>query len=149
MKKTLMTVIMLSISEVMETMFFLPVEEGETKPLSALGSKDLIDFGCTALSFSGEKISGRLVMGVSKTLLTEMTENFMGELEDNLKPEHLTGTLKEMLNMVCGNALRKLDAKDLFELGIPEEFSIADLPDDLGITMIETSKAQMFVSVEH
>ena len=118
MRKTLMKAMMTSISEVMETMFFLPVEfEGEST-LSDCGLSKEKKIVCQ-LTFTGDA-SGSLTIVAPENLVAEMAENFMGEAKGLLTDEHFSGTLTEMLNMVCGNALSKTKSKEPFELGIPE-----------------------------
>ena len=142
MKTQLMTAIQTSISEVMETMFFLPVEFGPEIPIaeSGMGEKKM----ACELRFTGE-FSGNLILMAPETLVAEMAENFMGESMENLTPEHLDGTLTEMLNMVCGNALRKIKAKTPFELGIPKRMDESTLSETHAFTIVETTDSKMAI----
>lgn len=141
MKTQLMTEMMTSISEVMETMFFLPVEFGQTAALSRSGL-DAQDIMACRLSFSGD-ISGHVILAAPETLVLEMAENFMGEPQDQLTPEHLSGTLKELLNMVCGNALRNTQTKTPFALGIPEIVGLSKMPAESQFHMVDTDMAKL------
>jgi CheY-specific phosphatase CheX len=141
MKTQLMKAMKTSISEVMETMFFLPVEFGQTAALSRAGL-DAPDTMACRLAFSGD-ISGHVILAAPESLVLEMAENFMGEPRDQLTREHLTGTLKEMLNMVCGNALRNTPAKIPFELGIPDIADLSKIAPDSQFHMIETDVAKL------
>ncbi|MCA1785632.1 MAG: chemotaxis protein CheX, partial [Desulfobacteraceae bacterium] len=87
--------------------------------------------------------SGRLVMMVPGNLLSEMTENFMGESNDKLTRELKYGTLKELLNMVCGNALRKLDSGHGFDLGIPEIVDGETIPSELPAAVVDVADAKI------
>jgi len=141
MKTQLMKAMMTSISEVMETMFFLPVAFGQTAALSQAGL-DAPDTMACRLSFSGD-IGGHVILAAPESLVLEMAENFMGEPQDRLTQEHLTGTLKEMLNMVCGNALRSTPAETPFELGIPDIADLSEIAPDSRFHLIETDGATL------
>jgi len=135
--KSLMTTMMNSISDVMETMFFLPVEfEEETRTIKAITDLGEQVHACR-LKFSGD-YSGVVHLAVPHSLLSEMTENFMGESEDHLEEEHLSGTLTETLNMICGSALGKVDSKEPFSLAIPEMMQLADISEELDFYIINT-----------
>ncbi|HKJ98499.1 MAG TPA: chemotaxis protein CheX [Desulfotignum sp.] len=141
MKTQLMTEMKTSISEVMETMFFLPVEFGQTIVLSRAGL-DVQDTMACKLAFSGD-ISGQVILAAPESLVLEMAENFMGEPRDQLTREHLTGTLQEMLNMVCGNALRNTQASTPFELGIPEIINLSEIAQDDQFHIIDTDMSKL------
>lgn len=144
MKRQLMKAMMTSISEVVETMFFLPAEQEKESTVLETGLLDQAeaDVASAALAFTGD-ISGRLVMMVPGNLLSEMTENFMGESDDKLTRELKYGTLKELLNMVCGNALRKLDSGHGFDLGIPEIVDGETVPSELPAVVIDVADARI------
>ncbi len=142
MKTQLMTAILTSISEVMETMFFLPVEFGPEIPIakSGMDEKKLV----CELAFNGD-FSGNMILMAPETLVEQMAENFMGESLENLTPEHLDGTLTEMLNMVCGNALRKIEAKTPFELGIPKIIDGSKGFEKQAFRIVETTESKMAI----
>jgi CheY-specific phosphatase CheX len=148
MKTQLMKTMTTSISEVMETMFFLPVEFGQTAVLSRTGLDDKDILVCR-LAFSGD-ICGHVILAAPEPLIREMAENFMGEPRDQLTQDHLTGTLMELLNMVCGNALRYTPANTPFELGIPEMIDPSEIAADSQFHIIETdmSKLGMLLQTE-
>lgn len=143
MKKILMKAVKTSISEVMETMFFLPVEFDGESTLSECGLNKEKTLVCR-LAFTGDT-SGSLVIVAPRILVTEMAENFMGEAKGLLTNEHFSGTLTEMLNMVCGNALSKTDTKVPFELGIPEIIDEPDFQDKEKLTIMETTESKMAI----
>jgi len=75
--KSLMTAMTTSISEVMETMFFLPVEFGEeTKAISERMKEYKPGMACQ-LKFFGDA-SGNITLLIPESLLGEMAQNFMG-----------------------------------------------------------------------
>ncbi len=143
MRKTLMKAMMTSISEVMETMFFLPVEfEGEST-LTACGLSKEKKIVCQ-LTFTGDT-SGSLAIVAPMNLVAQMAENFMGEAKGMLTDEHFSGTLTEMLNMVCGNALSKTESKEPYELGIPEVIDESEIQEKEKLMIIETTESKMAI----
>ena len=136
MKTTLMAQVTNSIFEVMETMFFMTLEE-----LNASGSQRLPqpagEMIASAISFSG-KFSGTIFLEIPLHLLETMTENFMGQEMESLSREYTEGTLKEALNMVAGNALTRMDPSVYMGLGIPQIVP-SPAPDGVDDTVILTS----------
>ncbi|MBF0302577.1 MAG: chemotaxis protein CheX [Desulfamplus sp.] len=136
----LMTQIVISISEVMETMFYIPVEPrdgyitiGESELFAdvsgilkysnrnnSISGSDTIH--AAIITFHGN-FSGTISLIVPENLLMIMTENFMGEKRENLTSDHLEGTLKETLNMLAGNTFSKVDSELSFCLGVPEIYT--------------------------
>ena len=147
MEKTLMTAMKTSISEVMETMFFLPVEFGEESTFDQLDIVEKQSSLASQLKFSGD-VTGSLSIIVSNDLISEMTQNFTGESQDQLTNEYLSGTLTEMLNMVCGNALSKTDSKIPFDLEIPEVIDASKISKKEVFTIVETTGSNMAVSLK-
>jgi len=143
MKKILMKAMMTSISEVMETMFFLPVESEGESTLAECGLSGEKKFVCQ-LAFNGDA-SGNLSIVAPISLVAVMAENFMGEAKGLLTDEHFSGTLTEMLNMICGNALSKTESKVPFELGIPEVIDESKIQKNEKLTIIETTVSKMAV----
>ena len=115
LKKAIVT----SIFEVLETMLFMIVEFDEKSALAECNiiGQDKIT-GCM-LKFTGP-ISGTFILWVPDDQLHSMTADFMGLAPDKLIDEHTSGTIKEVINMVAGNAFGKYDDKVEFKLGIPE-----------------------------
>lgn len=145
--KNLMTVMMTSISEVLETMFFLPVEiSGKSKKLGEQMEQYKPWMACS-LTFSGDT-SGNITLIIPEILLEEMTENFMGTPKEELGNEHISGTLTETLNMICGNALGKVDCKAPFELGIPEIIDESQISSDHLFNIIETQESVMAINID-
>ena len=147
MMKILTTTMMTSTSEVMETMFYLPVEfKEEPATLIQGGLEKLKPNMACQLKFSGD-VSGRVILLIPKDLLARMTEDFMGEPLENLEEDHLSGTLTEILNMICGNALSKVKVKTPFELDIPEVIDGSKLSKAQLFTIIETPESLMAMNI--
>ena len=144
MKKTLTTMILTSISEVLETMFFIPVEpeEEELSKLPDIGS----DLLAASLKFKGDR-SGDLVIIAPRIVVEEMAENLMGLNSENVEEEYLTGTLTELLNMVCGNALSRADASNPYELAIPEIILMPEVLKRNTFHKINTPQSALAISV--
>ena len=145
MKKRLMTAMKTSISEVMETMFFLPVEFGREATLAQCKMDKKDNLACR-LAFTGDT-SGSLILMAPEILAVQMAQNFMGEPGESLTQDHLSGTLTEMLNMVCGNALSKTDSKVAFELGIPEMMDTSKIFEQEIFTVVDTIESKMAIAL--
>lgn len=118
-KPSLVASMKASISEVMETMFFLPLEfEDERDINEILRSDDGRALACR-LAFSGP-FSGLSCFLIPGKVAQGLTANFLGEEMDRVTEEHMTGTVKEILNMIMGKAFSLYDDEAVFKLGIPE-----------------------------
>lgn len=143
MKRVLMKAMTNSISEVMETMFFMPVEIGRETTLSDSGI-DLDTALACRLTFTGDTC-GNMDIISPEPLVAELTSNFLGENKSDLTWEQQFGTLSEMLNMVCGNALKKVKCTSPYTLGIPEKITGSDLNGTAECTLIETMDSNMAI----
>lgn len=108
-----------SISDVLETMFYMPLEFEDTGDPETRGIFDTADLRVCKLDFKGA-MSGYLVMMIPETLLVSMAVDFMGEERENIVRMHTDGIIKEVVNMVLGHMLSNLDEKSDFHLGIPQ-----------------------------
>lgn len=119
MKEALKTAMMTSISEVLETMFFMTIDLNE----SATADMMLQDPGArpfiSRIGFRG-KLTGCFIFIVPENILRAMTETFMGLDADVVTETHLHGTVQEAINMIAGNTFSNLDDQAVFDLDIPE-----------------------------
>jgi CheY-specific phosphatase CheX len=144
--KIVMKAMKTSISEVMETMFFLPVEFSEDPSIKEIkGLKGKRNKACR-LDFSGDW-SGSVYLLVPTGLLSQMAENFMGETAESLGDDILDGTLTETVNMMAGNALRKVKSEKPFAVGIPKLVPGTQFPETKGTLIINTPGPQMAVHI--
>ena len=143
MKKVLMTAITKSISEVTETMFFMPVEIGPETILNDSGI-DLNKALACRLNFTGD-LCGNIDVISPEPLVAELASNFLGESQDDLTWEQQFGTLSEMLNMVCGNALKNVTCKLPYKIGIPQMITGTDLNGSAICTLVETMDSKMAI----
>jgi CheY-specific phosphatase CheX len=118
-KQSLMASMKASISEVMEAMFFLPLEFEDGGDINEIiRSADGGTLACK-LVFSGP-FSGLSCFLIPVKVAQGLTANFLGEDTDRVNEEHMAGTVKEILNMITGKAFSLYDNQAVFKLGIPE-----------------------------
>lgn len=106
-----------AISNVLETMFFLvPVFE-EAKDLQdpRLGPF-LLD---STINLKGDTQCLTLLVRATRAFASTLTANFLGVGQEEVAPEEMEDTLKELANMVGGDCLARLPA-DNWQLGIPK-----------------------------
>ena len=118
-KEVLITAMKTSISEVLETMFFLPLEFPDgVNPEEIWGSqKEVLVVG--KLTFSGP-FAGDLLFFIPRKLAVSLTGSFLGEDEASISQDHVTETVKELTNMIAGSTFGNYDDQTVFDLGIPE-----------------------------
>ena len=128
-----------SISEVLETMFFLTFEFDEScdvqKKLEEEGER-LIN---VKLNYKGE-ITGCVIMFIPNELASDITADFMGK--DSVEQDEVEGTAKEIINMVTGNLFSHYNKENIYDLDIPEILSSKVLkeknsnhPDEISIAI--------------
>lgn len=133
-----------STSEVMETMFFLPVEPNSGISIEDSGLCDSESIRAAGISFSGT-VSGRIRIFIPESLLGMMAENFMGLNAEEVTAEDTAGTLTEALNMIAGNALRKVDDRFSSHLGLPEPIDPNELRKAQSPLIFETIDGRLAV----
>jgi CheY-specific phosphatase CheX len=124
--KNLKAAMMASISEVLETMFFMSLDFDAQKTLKNIDIiQNEITMACR-LDFTGP-FSGCFLLIIPEKLLAEMSQNFMGLEQVEIKQQHLEGTIKELTNMIAGNTFSTLNDQIEFNLSIPELIDIQTL----------------------
>ena len=120
-----------AISEVMETMFFLPVQfrdgPGPLAPWLS-GEEKVME---ARVDFEGAR-SGTVFFLVPAPALKEMAANFLGLEPEAVTEEHTVDTLKEAINMMTGRMLSMVDREGLCSLRIPRCFGVWDAADFKG-----------------
>ena len=106
-EKTLIT----AIFEVLEKMFFVFTEPLKGKSSGIYQMK-------TEISFNGP-VNGSLQILFSRGVAETMAKNILNFDQDKITDEIMADCLKESINMICGNFVRKLDPKRVFNLSIP------------------------------
>ena len=127
-----------SISEIFETMFFMPLEYEEHKGIEDLVTGIEEPLIGANIGFSGPFI-GRLAILLPQGLARELTFNFLGEDESAVTEDMVDGTIKEILNMLAGKMLSLYDPSLVFNLEIPQMTDISLIKGDQ-----TTTKGQNF-----
>ena len=118
MKQMMTTNLKQAISNVLELMFFVPVQimdEETPSPADPLNAQACI--GAT-LAFNGP-LSGSYYLLIPQEMAREITANFLGLDEDEVSMDQEQDTVKEALNMIGGHMLSLTEEPDNFQLGIP------------------------------
>jgi CheY-specific phosphatase CheX len=108
-----------AISNVMETMFFQPIQINDNpKLVQNWFSNDQTLFGAR-LDFDGP-VSGTTYILFSTGDMEELTADFLGISREDVHKDQVRDTIKETLNMISGNMLSLCDDASDFHLNIPE-----------------------------
>jgi CheY-specific phosphatase CheX len=140
-KETLITAVKTSISEVLEKMFFLPLDFYDTADSGKFPDLDIKKLMNCRLDFGGP-FSGFFLLFIPMRLAQSMTADFVGENESNVSPEQVTETVKEIVNMIAGNAFSIYDEQAVFNLDIPKMVS-----PDKAEAEIKTSNEDIFIAI--
>ncbi len=124
MKDALKTAMTTSISEVLETMFFMTIDIDDTAELSPFATATAEKMLASRIEFEGP-LSGCFLFMAPEGILRAMTETFMGLEPAEVSETHLTGTISEAINMIAGNTFSKLDDQAVFHLEIPEVIDVS------------------------
>jgi len=142
-----------SISEVLEKMFFQPVQiSTDGVDLRQWFTRKPSLYGAN-INFSGP-IDGAIFFLIPKTAADEITANFLGNNVESIEEEQRKDTIKEALNIIGGNMLSDIDAEGLFSLDIPQIIAQEDLSSDKlqdlqgDIFPIETEDNRMVVGID-
>jgi CheY-specific phosphatase CheX len=119
-----------SISDVLETMFFLSLDFSDELNLFELWDTEKDPIITSKLSFSGP-LSGYAVFCIPKKSALSITADFMGKDEDNISDDQINGTVKEIINMTIGNTFSLYDPDAVFNLRVPELIGFHDVIKDL------------------
>lgn len=103
-----------SVEEVLETMFFLTVEQ-EVDWADVAAKEHLF----AEMDFQGAA-EGRLELAVSADLAPMLASGFFGKDESELSEAEIRGVVCELANMLCGSVLSRLESGSLFALGAPQ-----------------------------
>ncbi len=127
-KQELTTAMMDSISNVLETMFFLPMDFISSESATKLWSERSRQIQTVKIGFSGP-FSGFLALLIPVRLAENITADFMGLDQTEITKDHVNGTTKEIANMILGNIFSKYDDQAVFNLEVPEIISNANYKD--------------------
>ncbi|MDY6986457.1 MAG: chemotaxis protein CheX [Thermodesulfobacteriota bacterium] len=116
-----------SISDVLETMFFVPLEFSESVRRDDRWRIDEKDMIMSKVSFTGP-LNGYFVLSVPLDVARSITGNFLGRNEDKLSQKDIEGTVQEIVNMMAGSTFFNYDDQAVFSLGIPEVLHLLEAP---------------------
>lgn len=141
-KKALTTSMKNSISDVLETMFFLPLDFTESLSTAELWNETEDQMMAARLDFDGT-CSGYCVFYIPRRLAVSITADFMGKDEEDVSDDQVSGTVTEITNMITGNTFSLYDTESVVNLGVPELVSFSDYQKGLP----ETS-GEFFIVIE-
>ncbi len=118
-KESLITAMKNSISNVLETMFFLPLDFSDDVRKKDCWSGKTDQIMAARLDFDGP-FSGYCVFYIPKKFAVSMTADFMGRDAEGLSDAQITGTVMEITNMIAGNTFSFYDEQAVFNLNFPE-----------------------------
>ena len=129
--KDMTTAMKNSISEVLETMFFLSLDffhnDADIRDLWTMGKDQIV---AAKLSFSGP-LSGYAIFCIPKISAVSITADFMGKDEEEISDDQSNGTVKEIINMIIGNTFSRYDPDVVFDLGVPELVAFNDFLEEV------------------
>jgi len=128
--KDMTTAMKNSISDVLETMFFLSLDFSNDIDLLELWDTGKDPIIAAKLSFSGP-LSGYAVFCIPKKSALSITADFMGKDEQEISDDQIHGTVKEIINIIIGNTFSMYDPDVVFDLGVPELVGFHDFIKDL------------------
>lgn len=141
-----------AISDVMNKMFFMPMQINEKGlALREWFSDKHTLFGAT-INFTGP-LSGYSYLLIPAEVAREITANFLGVSEKAINGKQEKDTVKEALNMIAGRMFSQFDAKGAFQIGIPELINesgfVAGQLDSFnkGAILIETEHSRMAAGI--
>ena len=143
MKKNLMTAMKTSISKVLETMFFLPLEfpekEVEAATFLNAGKDEML---AVKLNYRGD-FSGYFVLFVPGGLARSFAVDFLGTDDESVSMDQVGEVAKEIANMIAGGTFSHYDDNAVFQLDIPESVSLKKV-----IKNDSRAQQEIFVGVE-
>jgi len=119
-----------SISDVLETMFFLSLDFSNDIDLLELWDTGKDPIIAAKLDFDGP-LSGYAVFCIPKKPALFITADFMGKNEEEISDDQINGTVKEIINMIIGNTFSLYDPDIVFDLGVPELVGFNEFIKDL------------------
>jgi CheY-specific phosphatase CheX len=125
-KNHLLEAMKISISEVLETMFFLPIDRTEIVEIDTFHSALNENLELVEVEFAGI-FSGSILLLIPDDLALFLTASFLGSIEEKVLPTHIDETKKEIVNMIAGNTLANFNDQVVFDLGIPDIVHARDI----------------------
>jgi CheY-specific phosphatase CheX len=130
-----------SISEVLEQMFFMPIEISAPAKTGAHPESDPAAI-VARLEFSGS-ICGTFFLLIPASLAQSVTADFLGVTSQDEARKLVAGTVLEMVNMLAGSTLSTYDRQGLFDLQIPELITVKEFH-----TLTEVAVNQALIRIQ-
>jgi CheY-specific phosphatase CheX len=124
-KESLTTAMKNSISSVLETMLFLPMDFPDAVHKKEFWNGKTDRIMAARLDFEGP-FCGYCVFYMPKKFAVSMAADFMGKDAKDISADQTTGTVMEITNMIAGNTFSLYDEEAVFNLKIPELVRPAD-----------------------
>lgn len=118
-REVLMSAMKTSISDVLETMFFLTVDFDDAVSLEETWNPDKDKIIAAELNFDGP-LSGSCIFYVPEKFAVSVTADFMGKEKEDISNNQVKETVKEITNMITGNTFSLYDPEAVYNLGVPE-----------------------------
>jgi CheY-specific phosphatase CheX len=115
--KTIQEMLTRAIFEVFERMYYIFSE-----PLKGNGGNYQMK---STINFSGSA-NGSIQLFLSRGIAEAMVKNMLNLQQDEIDLPIMADCVKESLNMICGNFVRKLDPERVFDLSLPIFEMISD-----------------------
>lgn len=128
-KEALITAMKTSISDVLETMFFLPVDFSDPGQIDELWGNQKDQIMIAKLNFEGP-FSGNAVFYIPQEPALSITADFMGENKEKISDLQVEGTVNEITNMLVGNTFSLYDPQAVFNLATPGLVRFEDIHKD-------------------
>ncbi len=114
-----------SISEVLEQMFFMPIDFMDPAIAGADPEPDPEPV-IARLGFCGST-SGTFLLLIPAALAQSISADFLGVATESPSRDQVAATVLEMVNMLAGGTLSRYDHQALFDLQIPELITVNNL----------------------
>ncbi len=128
MRESIRQTLTSAIFEVFEKMFFVFLEPVEDRPFQY----EHVSY----IDFDG-KSKGALCIMMSRGMTEMMVQNMLGCEPSDMTGQMIEDCSKEAANMVCGNFLRKMSERDVFNLSLPKH-APAHAAENLGMLLTGT-----------
>jgi CheY-specific phosphatase CheX len=129
-KEVLTSAMKNSISDVLGTMFFLPVDFDDSVSMEETWDLNKNKIIAAKLNFDGP-LSGHCILYIPEKLAVSITADFMGKEKDDISDNQVKETVKEINNMITGNTFSLYDPEAVFNLGVPELVGLDGFHKDL------------------
>jgi CheY-specific phosphatase CheX len=140
-KEALITAMKGSISDVLEKMFFLPLDFSDASSPDELWNSEKGEIIVSRLDFKGP-VSGYFAFSIPKDLALSLTGDLLGCDDEEMSKNNLKETVNEITNMIAGNTFSNYDDQAIFDLGIPESISFSESEKDQ-----PASREDIFIAV--